>query len=134
MMAHTEIPTRGKEEQTFLVSQEISETGEPKCVYEYTNTQKNHLISTGMDGKNPFTYREMEDYLKLQRTSLKMIKTEKKCGARGVIISEENSRKIDMNRDDEVADRSKSHLVVFTPTQLDQRIQTARAVDGEQRG
>ena len=25
-------------------------------------------------------------------------------------------------------------VVVFTPTQLDQRIQTARAVDGEQRG
>ena len=46
MIAHTEIPTRGKEEQTFLVSQEISETGDPKCVYEYTNTQKNHLIST----------------------------------------------------------------------------------------
>ena len=105
MIAHTEIPTRGKEEQTFLVSQEISETGDPKCVYEYTNTQKNHLISTGMDGKNPFTYREMEDYLSLQRTSLKMIKTEKKCGARGVIISKENTRKIDMNRDDEVADR-----------------------------
>ena len=39
-----------------------------------------------------------------------------------------------MNRDDEVADRSKSHVVVFTPTQLDQRIQTARAVDGEQHG
>ena len=95
-----------KRADNFIVSLSNMGDQEPVCYFEYSKSQIEEIRSSGLDGQTPWTYKEMENYLKLQRSSLKMRGTNKNCGERGVIISNTNTRKISMNKNDEVSDRT----------------------------
>ena len=90
LLAHTEIAGRGKRADNFIVSLSNMGDQEPVCYFEYSKSQIEEIRSSGLDGQTPWTYKEMENYLKLQRSSLKMRGTNKNCGERGVIISNTN--------------------------------------------